>query len=1019
MQPHLSKYNGQLFQIHIPSYTAVDNLRHQELNGQDLPLPNLGELFPDYQFVRVFQLSRYWQKDQSETTLDRSMEDLVTSLHSRLLNWIFLLRGTANSIECLLGVRSERSSILTSLLNASFPGSKYEAASPIDRHWLNGLSSGFALTGIPNIALKPADSALPPATLPDRLDRLCRGLYGNNWAYVVYSEPLPQQSAIDNINTANDILHKISVNRSQSTYQEKQAISLLENKVKYLEAAAQNGLWATQTWLLSNNSVIAQTGAALLHNAFSSNSSLLEPIRTLQCNSNRTSSDLILEPVNSKHLAALTCLPSEEHFGYEVVDYVRFGAIGKPVVPSIEYIHIGAIVDRGIATNNNFQIPLNDLTKHGSIFGVTGSGKTNTCFNILEQIDRYQIPFLVIEGAKSEYRQLLNHPQFQSRLKIFTIGDETASPIRLNPFQVPPGILIQTHIDYLKSLFSAAFNFYGPMPYILERGIQEIYEECGWDLITNTNRYDANNPRAFPTLADLLERVKIITERMGYAGEILSNIKAALVARLEQLCHGGGKGPMFNTRQSVNFAELLQSPCIFELKQVVSDDEKAFFIGLILTNLYEYHEIRASRGEIAEGSPLNHLTLIEEAHRLLRNQSTVQSEDIANPQGRAIEVFTNMLAEVRAYGEGILIAEQLPVKLVSDAIKNTNLKIIHRLVSRDDRQVIGATLDLDETQERYLTRLEKGQAIAYAEGFQKAIRVTVPIANHKDSGQRVTSPQIKQTMDDRYWSKNGNLLLPFNHCNWCLNTSAKGRSCGAREASRAHRSLTNAFHKLFNTLRFTPTNFEGILDSYQNFAKLCRNHQSQRQQPTSPFCLFVELVNIDATARGRLGTWESHDVDALVNLTSTIAYRLEKESHQSIANWQELPQLAILLERLHSQSSATDSLPYAGCDRCDNPCYYRYDIELLNDGYSIYEEENKKHKPQQESDNNKNARQQFISSLSQIYSTEVTDLFPDDRTKGSALCLAIHDISRNIPNKSRQISVIDWVKDSLNSSSRN
>ena len=262
----------------------------------------------------------------------------------------------------------------------------------------------------------------------------------------------------------------------------------------------------------------------------------------------------------------------------------------------------------------------------------------------------------MVESAKSEYRALIENPRFRD-LRVFTVGDDTASPLRLNPFEVPPGILIQTHIDYVKSLFSAAFVLYPPMPYVLEQSVQEIYEDRGWDVALNTNSRGSESDRSYPTLSDLAAKVPVIVDRMGYEQRITMDVKAGLLARINQLRLGGGKGLMLNTRRSVPDAVLFEAPCLLELKQIVSDDEKAFIIGLVLIRLYEYHEARQRKGH-----GLVHLTLIEEAHRLLRNVSTEQGGDSANPKGRAIEVFTNILSEIRAYGEGILVAEQIPVK---------------------------------------------------------------------------------------------------------------------------------------------------------------------------------------------------------------------------------------------------------------------------------------------------------------------------------------------------------------------
>ena len=178
-----------------------------------------------------------------------------------------------------------------------------------------------------------------------------------------------------------------------------------------------------------------------------------------------------VQVLTSAELALLARPPADEFPGYEVSDFVRFGVEPGTTPPTGKAtVRVGAIVDSGVETGNWLTLPLRDLSKHVLIAGVTGSGKTNTCFGLLEQVwdGGRGVPFLVVESAKSEYRSLLAEPGFRG-LTVFTVGDETTSPLRINPFEVPPGILVQTHIDYLKSLFSAAFVLYPPMPYVLEQ----------------------------------------------------------------------------------------------------------------------------------------------------------------------------------------------------------------------------------------------------------------------------------------------------------------------------------------------------------------------------------------------------------------------------------------------------------------------------------------------------------------------------------------------------------------------
>jgi hypothetical protein len=128
-----------------------------------------------------------------------------------------------------------------------------------------------------------------------------------------------------------------------------------------------------------------------------------------------------------------------------------------------------------------------------------------------------------------------------------------------------------------------------------------------------------------------------------------------------------------------------------------------------------------------------HVLVIEEAHRLLANVAAGASEYEGNPRGEAVETFTNLLSEVRAYGEGVIVADQVPVRLAPDVIKNTNLKVAHRIVAGDDRTVLGGAMVMDPDQVAALATLRPGQAALYSDGDDAPLLVAIPLV--KDTGE--------------------------------------------------------------------------------------------------------------------------------------------------------------------------------------------------------------------------------------------------------------------------------------------
>ena len=299
---------------------------------------------------------------------------------------------------------------------------------------------------------------------------------------------------------------------------------------------------------------------------------------------------------------------------------------------------------------------------------------------------------------------------------------------------VLPEVSVITHIDNLKSIFNASFSLYGPMPYILEKCIYNIYKERGWNLTTGKHQRVTietfedckNHCFIYPTIRDLINEVnRYVKDELEYKGELQDNIRSAIVARLESLAVGA-KGFLFNTHDAIDIEDFLNRNVVLELESLSDDDDKAFFVGLMLSLVSEYRQSEARQSVLDTSDDLQHVLVIEEAHRLLKNVQTERtSEMLGNPKGKAVESFCNLIAEMRSYGQGVIVAEQIPTKIAPDVIKNTNTKIIHRLVSLDDQIAVGTGLGLDEHECRYLNQLSAGTALAHKEGMSKPVEISV------------------------------------------------------------------------------------------------------------------------------------------------------------------------------------------------------------------------------------------------------------------------------------------------------
>lgn len=393
-------------------------------------------------------------------------------------------------------------------------------------------------------------------------------------------------------------------------------------------------------------------------------------------------------------------------------------AIGVEVAPVVEFelppplegeISLGEVVLQSGRSGHEAKLPLDDLTKHVFLTGMTGSGKTTSAFNLLLQLYDHGIPFLVIEPVKTEYRSLSSYVK---SLQVFTPGEDVA-PFRLNIFEPPPGVSVKAHLDALEAAWNSSFTMYAPLPYVIKQVLVETYRACGWDI--------GSDKRGKPiTLADFRRTAELVARKLGYEPNVTMNIEAALRVRIDGL-ELGKEGDLFNTISSTPLETILRRPTIIELRGISHPEERAFVAALLLSNLAEYLEAKG------QSKSFRHVTLIEEAHRLLPNVSTVKGDpESADSRKVMVEHFANMLAEVRAYGEGLVVVEQIPTKILPDAIKNTATKIVHRVPAADDREVLAGAMGMSEEQSKVLTALKSGEAVVHLQRHPLPIRVSVP-----------------------------------------------------------------------------------------------------------------------------------------------------------------------------------------------------------------------------------------------------------------------------------------------------
>ena len=400
--------------------------------------------------------------------------------------------------------------------------------------------------------------------------------------------------------------------------------------------------------------------------------------------------------LSSKELAMLLSLPHKSVPGFPVVEHV---SLAKEVIRNNESlmkreVSLGCIFDLGKAyTENRVKLDVKSLTQHVFVTGSTGCGKSETIYKLINETKQVGTKFLVIEPAKGEYKNVFGD------VNVFGTNPLIMPLLRINPFSFPTGVHVLEHIDRLTEIFNVCWPMYSAMPAVLKKAMLDAYESCGWDLRLSVNRLSRGED-VYPSFLDLfLSLEKVITES-AYSEEVKSNYSGALLTRVESLTNGLN-GEIFSVNELSNMV-LFDENCIIDLSRVGSQETKSLIMGILIMRLSEYRMTGAN----TPNSALKHLTVLEEAHNILKRVSTEQSQEGSNMAGKSVEMITNAIAEMRTYGEGFVIVDKA-------AIKNTNTKIVMRLPDEDDRKVSGKAAGMNDKQIDEIAKLPTGVAVVY------------------------------------------------------------------------------------------------------------------------------------------------------------------------------------------------------------------------------------------------------------------------------------------------------------------
>lgn len=403
-------------------------------------------------------------------------------------------------------------------------------------------------------------------------------------------------------------------------------------------------------------------------------------------------------------------IPTKSVYGLPVIEHAEFGRnveCGKNESGKNDCIEIGKIFHMGEEEISSVNLDINSLTMHTFITGSTGTGKSNFIYNMLGELESYDKKFLVIEPAKGEYKNIFGG---DSNVNVYGTNPRYTQLLHINPFSFPEHISVLEHIDRLVEIFNACWPMYAAMTAVLKDAIEKIYKDKGW-IFSNPTYYSKN----FPTFIDLINAMPEIMNNSMYSADTKSDYQGALITRIKSLTNGIN-GEIFCSNDEISSEKLFDQNTIVDISRVGSVETKSLIMGIMIMKLQEY---RMKSDKMNES--LKHVTVIEEAHNLLRKTSFSQSQENSNLQGKSVEMLTNAIAEMRTYGEGFIIADQAPDLLDEAVIRNTNTKIVFRLPNDADCELVGKSLALKDEQIKELAKLPAFVGVVYQNNWLEAV----------------------------------------------------------------------------------------------------------------------------------------------------------------------------------------------------------------------------------------------------------------------------------------------------------
>ncbi|MFW9968258.1 MAG: ATP-binding protein [Candidatus Thorarchaeota archaeon] len=354
--------------------------------------------------------------------------------------------------------------------------------------------------------------------------------------------------------------------------------------------------------------------------------------------------------------------------------------------------------DDGKRTDRKFEISIDLLRRHGGIFGSTGSGKTVLSKVILEEAALEGIPViafdpqgdiasLMLPGDPKELNEkgvpdsLLKEYMDKVIVRVYTPASSKGLAISINPLKLPDPKADQD--DIIRLLDNCARTLTKVLTKV--GGLSRSWEGKSFAVLYELLRTIWEGGKDVDDLKELADMLTVPTEEIGIDLEPYMKLteRQTLATRIRTLTVGSSQ-LLFKEEGQIDFDHLTKkvdgkTPInVIFLKTLRSEEEKHFFISIVLNQLYSWM--------LRQG-------FTEDPRMILFQDEAAPFIPAGMRAPGPKETFLLLFRQARKYGVECVIATQSPKDIDYKAFEQFNSIASGRISSEQSLKVLERILE--------------------------------------------------------------------------------------------------------------------------------------------------------------------------------------------------------------------------------------------------------------------------------------------------------------------------------------